>query len=122
MSMHTKPIAALSALVLLGLSATANAEADSARVDLRTRTEVQACIDEIAKRADYAGAERVVHTVRELKQKNLVEVELMIVTTVYADQTGSAARAYETSCVIAQLGKVVEVHTARSEPGLVSAR
>ena len=109
MTTQLKSITALSALLLLGLSVTADAEIGSSRDQLRTHADVQSCIAEIAKRADYEGAARVVHRVTELRQRNLVEVEVKIATSIYPSDAGSQTRVYETACVVGQLGKVVEI-------------
>ena len=107
--MTTKSFASLAAVALLGYSVTAGADETQDRDELRTQSEAESCVAEIAKRADYDGATHVVHTVTELKQKNLVEVELKIDTSIYQDEVSGVTRGYETSCVVAQLGKVVEV-------------
>lgn len=119
----TKTFASLAAITLLGYSVTAGADDSPDRDELRTQSEAESCVAEIAKRADYDGATRVVHLVTELRQKNLVEVELKIDTSIYQDEISGATRAYETSCVVAQLGKVVEVRMESVETNaLVSAR
>ena len=121
--MKTKTFASLAALVLLGYSVTSVAHDSQGRDELRTQSEAESCVAEIAKRADYDGAKRVVHRVTELRQKNLIEVELTIDTSIYQDEISGATRGYETSCVVAQLGKVVEVRMASVEKdALVSAR
>ncbi len=122
MTTQLKSIAAVSALLLLGFSATSDAEVGSSRDQLRTHADVQSCIAEIAKRADYDGAARVVHRVTELRQRNLVEVEVKIATSIYSGEAGGETRVYETDCVIGQLGKVVEIRVASPDDTLVSAR
>lgn len=122
MTTQLKTITSLSALLLLGLSATCNAEADSSRYEKRTNAEVKYCVAEIAKRADYTDATRVVHWVHDLRQRNLVEVEIEITTSVYFDGKNKDPLAYETSCVIAALGDIVDVQfEAASAEQLVSA-
>ena len=106
---HPKAVTSLTAIALLGLSVTCVAGADPDRYERRTQAEVRSCIAEIAKRADYEGASRVVHLVKDLRQKNLVEVELRIITSVYFEGTADETRQYETSCVVAQLGEVVDI-------------
>jgi hypothetical protein len=118
----TKTFASMAAVALLGSSLTAGADENQGRDELRTQSEAESCVAEIAKLADYDGATRVVHRVTELKQKNLVEVELKIDTSIYQDEVSGVTRGYETSCVIAQLGKVVEVRVESVEKeALVSA-
>ncbi len=114
MTVHTKTLTSLAAMLLLGLSVTCDASANSSRDDRRTQYEVQSCVAEIAKRANYEGASRIVHRVQELRQKNLVEVEMTIATSVHLDEATGATREYSTSCVIAQLGRVVEIQFAPS--------
>lgn len=118
-----KTIAYFAAPFLLGFSVTSGAEADQSRDEVRTQAEAVSCVAEIGKRVDYEGAKRVVHTVTGLRQKNLVEVELTIDTSIFQDEVSGATRGYETSCVVAQLGKVVEVRVESVEKeALLSAR
>ena len=111
MTTYTKTMTTLSALLLLGLSATSNADAGTARDQYRTQSEVQSCVAEIAKHVDYADAARVVHQVKEIRQKNLVEVEMTIETSIYPADANGEAREFLSSCVVAQLGKVVKLRT-----------
>ena len=100
----------LSTLALLGLTMTGDAYADAdSRNERQTMKQVRSCVSEIAKYANYDGASRALHLVERLKQKNLIELEIRIETSVYAaadDQP--ATRTYKTSCLVAGLGKLVD--------------
>ena len=95
-------------LALLGLTMTCDAYADSNRDQRRTMKHVRSCVAEIAKHANYGDASRAFHLVERLKQKNLVELEIRIETSVYVADGEPATRKYETSCLVAGLGKLVD--------------
>lgn len=86
-------------LVLTALTMTASAVASPAEpaVTHDSGRDVQMCIAEVAKHADYDGATRVVHLVHA-SQKNLAERQFRIDTTVYTGDE-QAARSYRSDCV-----------------------
>ncbi len=108
MNNHGKTILSLSTLALLGLTMTCDAYADANRDKRRTIKQVRYCVSEIAKHADYDDASRAVHWVEKLTQKNLLEIEIHIETTVYAENGDLATRKYKTSCLIAGMGDLVD--------------
>jgi hypothetical protein len=112
-----KTILSLSTLALLGLTMTCGAYADVNRSERRTIEQVSSCVSEIAKHADYDDASRAVHWVDKLTQKNLVELEIRIETTVYGAAGESAARKYKTSCLIAGMGNLVDFRIDAIELG-----
>ena len=98
------------ALVLSIASADAATANDRKRIDLGVRT----CVAEIAKRADYRDASRVLHVVVLGKRDNRVELKMSIETMVYSSQGDLVLGQYSTSCVTGALGKLVrfELHQA----------
>ena len=108
MTNQGKTTLSLSMLALVGLTMTCDAYADSNRDQRRTIKQVRSCIAEIAKPANYEDASRAFHLVERLKQKNLVELEIRIETSVYAADRELPTRKYKTSCLVAGLGKLVD--------------
>lgn len=109
MTNQGKTTLSLSTLVLLGLTMTCDAYADADnRNERRTMKQVRSCVSEIAKYANYDDASRALHLVERLKQKNLIELEIRIETSVYAADDEPATRKYKTSCLVAGLGKLVD--------------
>ena len=108
MTNQGKSTLSLSLLALLGLTMTCDAYADSNREQRRTIKQVRSCVAEIAKHANYDDASRALHLVERLKQKNLVELEIRIETSVYAADGEPVTRKYKTSCLVAGLGKLVD--------------
>lgn len=107
MNDRIKTISAITMLAILGLAVAPSADAGSVSAQRGTSLPIQACIAEISKNADYGNASRVVHWVASLDQKNLVELEIRIETSVYLNDD-DVARAYTASCVTGALGDVVE--------------
>ena len=108
MTNQGKTTLSLSMLALLGLTMTCDAYADTNRDQRRTMKQVRSCVAEIAKHASYGDASRAIHWVDRLNQKNLVELEIRIETTVYAVDGEPATRKYKTSCLVAGLGNLVD--------------
>lgn len=108
MTNQGKSTLSLSMLALLGLTMTCDAYADSNRDQRRTIKQVRSCVDEIGKHANYDDASRALHLVEALKQKNLVELEIHIETSVYAADGEPVIRKYKTSCLVAGLGNLVD--------------
>jgi len=61
--------------------------------------EAQQCVAEIARRADYSSASRVVHMIMDAKQKNLAQQQFRINTLIYAGDGEAAIREYRSTCV-----------------------
>ena len=108
MTNQGKSTLSLSMLALLGLTITCDAYADSNRDQRRMIKQVRSCVAEIAKHANYGDASRAFHLVERLKQKNLVELEIRIETSVYVADGEPATRKYETSCLVAGLGNLID--------------
>ena len=98
-----KPAISLSALVLFGLALSGNAAAHG---DSRTNEQIQTCVAAIGDRADYSDAERVVHTVTRLRQRNYAELEIRVDTAVIRN---GDVREYAASCVTDTLNDVVRL-------------
>lgn len=114
---HGKTIgtwASLSMLAGLGLALSSDALAESERMMARTNPHIEACVMEISKQADYSNATRVVHQVDWLNQKNLVELEIGITTSVYVDDDETALRTYRTACTTGNFADVVKVRVAET--------
>lgn len=108
--------ASLAVLAGLGLTLSSDALAGSERVMERTNPHIEACVMAIGKHADYANATRVVHEVDWLNQKNLVELEIGITTSVYFDGDDEATvRTYRTACTTGNLAQVVKVRVTETE-------
>jgi len=103
-----KTIVSLPTLALLGITMTCDAYAGTNRSERRTIEQVRWCVSEISKHANYDDASRAIHWVDELSQKNLVELEIRIETTVYATDGELVSRKYRTFCVVAGLGNLVD--------------
>ena len=108
MTNQGKTTLSLSMLALLGLTMTCDAYADTNRDQRRTIKQIRSCVAEIAKHANYDDASRAIHWVGRVNQKNLVELEIRIETTVYAVDGEPATRKYKTSCLVAGLGNLVD--------------
>lgn len=108
MNNHGKTILSLSTLALLGLTMVFDAYADANRDGRRAIKQVCSCVSEIAKYAIHDDATRALHVVKRVNQKNLVELEIHIETTIHAAHGEPAARKYKTSCLIAGLGNLVD--------------
>lgn len=93
----------LGTLVLLGLALAHSASANDAH---RKNVQIQTCVAAIGERADYRGAERVVHKVTRLHQRNYAELAMRIDTAVYGSDE---VREYAASCVTHTLGDIVRL-------------
>jgi hypothetical protein len=103
-----KIAASLTLLVLLGLSVVSNANAVSDRKMRRTSEQIQTCVSEIGRHADYDNAVRVVHWVAAMEQRNLEGLEMKVETSVYLRSDGDVIREYRASCVTGTMGKIVK--------------
>lgn len=114
---HGKTIgtwASLAMLAGLGLTLSGNALAGSERVMARTNPHIEACVMEISKQVDYSNATRVVHEVDWLNQKNLVELEIGITTSVFFGDDETTTRIYRTACTTGNLADVIKVRVTES--------
>jgi len=102
-----KIISSITMLVILGLAVAPNADAGTVSAQRGTSLPIQTCIAEIGKNVDYGNASRVVHRVVRLDQKNLVELEIRIETSVYLKGNDDVVSEHTASCVTSALGKVV---------------
>ena len=93
----------LGALVLFGL---ALGQTASANDEYRKNEQIQTCVTAIGEQADYSGADRVVHTVTRLRQRNYAELEIRVDTAVFGPED---VREYAASCVTHTLGDVVRL-------------
>ena len=107
MNDRTKPIISLTTIALFGLAATCDANADTSQVNSRTDKQIEVCIAEIGKHANYANTSKVVHWVADLDQKTLKELQMRVSTTVYPANDSSESLEYETTCVTDVSGKLV---------------
>ena len=107
MNNRIKATLSLTVLVLLGVTIATDAAASPDGIPARTTAQIQSCVSEIGKHADYADASRVIHWVATLDQRNLVEMEIRIETAVYLGSDRSASRSYASSCVTDIMGDIV---------------
>jgi hypothetical protein len=116
MSMSWKSLLSLSLVLLLGLTLSCDASATQSRDKSRTKGQIEACLNEIGRHADYTDAARVVHWIASLEQKNLVELRIVIDTTVVLTAT-ARTRDYRASCVTDSMGGVVDfrIDTTRAD-------
>jgi len=109
MNDRIKIISSITMLAILGLAVAPNADAATVSAQRGTSLPIQTCIAEIGKNVDYGNASRVVHRVTRLDQKNLVELQIRIETSVYLKSDDDIATEYTTSCVTGALGKIVSI-------------
>ncbi len=91
----------LSILAATFLTLTMQTAAESATVEntqIMDR-EARQCVAEIARRADYSSASRVVHMIMDAKQKNLAQQQFRINTLIYAGDGEALIREYRSTCV-----------------------
>lgn len=108
MNDRIKIISSITMLVILGLAVAPNADAGTVSAQRGTSLPIQTCIAEIRRNVDYGNASRVVHRVTSLDQKNLVELEIRIETSVYLKSDDNVATEYTASCMTRALGNVVK--------------
>ena len=106
-------------LALLISTVVGDANAGSVRNERHTSKQIQACVSEIARHADYDNAYRVVHSVDAIKQRNLIETEIRIETSVYLRNGDRVAREYSVFCVIGTMGDLVKLRVEKvgTSPG-----
>ena len=106
--------ASFAMLVSLGLTLTCDAHAESDRAVKRTNSHIKACVAEIDKEVNITDATRVVHVVDRLNQKNLVELDIGVTTSVYSDDD-VAVRTYRTACTTGHFADVVKLRVAKTD-------
>jgi hypothetical protein len=106
----------LALLAVLGLSLSCDARAETTRGEHRTQAQIEACVAELGKHADYANATRVVHVVDKLNQRSLVELEIGISTSLFNKDGETIGRAYRTSCTTGHFGDIVKLRVNLTEP------
>ena len=116
MKTRAKTYRSLLTLTLIAFAFMCDASQASDRSKRSDARDIRACIVEISKNADYAGASRVMHWVVGLKQRNVEELEVRIETYVYEDRDAEPVKEYTTSCVTGALGGLVRFRMR--EPGL----
>ena len=97
-----KSLVSVSVLAMLGLTLSCDA---TARVKYRTEQQINACVAAIGDHADYSDAERVVHRVTRLRQRNVAELEIRVDTAVYGED---GVREFAASCVTDTRGNLVK--------------
>lgn len=100
--------AVLAALTLTGLVLLDDAAAGPERERRQNDRVIDACIAEIEQHVDYSQAARVRHWVTSVRQKNLIETEMEIETSITAGGEDTASRRYKVRCVTGVLIDVVE--------------
>ncbi len=107
MTYSLKSLLSLSLVILPGLLLSCDATAAQSRDQVRTSRQIQACLDEISRHADYDAAIKVVHWVASLEQRNRVELRIVVNTTVVLE-AAARPREYRASCVTDTLGGIVD--------------
>lgn len=108
MNAQIKSATSLITLALFGLAFLCDANAGSVRSKRHTSEQIQTCISEIGRNANYENASRVVHWIAALNQRNLVEMEIKIETSVSLKSDDVVAREYRTVCVTGTMGDLVD--------------
>ena len=112
MNNRIKSITSLTIIALLGLSVVSEADADTSRFRQLTDAQIQVCVAEIGRHADYGNASRVVHEIVALEQRNLEEMEISVETSVYLQSDGDLPREYRVSCVTGTRRDLVKFNIA----------
>lgn len=94
--MKRQYIVAAFAAAVVGLPAVSAADGVD---EIKYRSEVRSCVDEIRGRIDLGDASRVRHDVTLVKEK-LVGYAMRIDTAIYTDPDGPAVREYASYCVV----------------------
>lgn len=102
-----KSIMSLITLSLFGLAFACDASIASDRERRAAAEDIQTCVSEINRNADYSGASKVVHWVVDLNQMNVAELEVRIDTTIYERDDGEILKELSSTCVTGALGSLV---------------
>jgi len=97
---------AFSAAVLL---ASGDVLANNDHGTRRMQRQIEACIENIGDRADYDAASRVVHTVTDLRQVNIVELEIVVETAVIGNDRQTMLRGYRSACITDSMGRLTRI-------------
>ncbi len=116
MTRQAKSAFSLTTVFLLGLTLACDASAEGAWGQQRTDEQIQTCVAEIGKHANYSNASRVIHRVTELDQKNLIELEIRVETFVYGRDDTAAVTAYSASCTTETMGDLVNFRISAVRP------
>ena len=112
MNKQIKLATSLTTMAVLGIAVISDANAKTDRFRHSTNKQIQTCVSEIGRHADYGDASRVVHRIVALKQRNLVELEIKVETSVHLKSDGDIARKYTASCVTGTMGDLVKFRIA----------
>ena len=115
MNNRIKTLSSATLLFLLGFAAVPDANAGFVPATRGTSVPIQTCVAEMGKHLDYGDASRVVHSITEFNQRNLVEMVITIKTSVFLHDDEAAARTYTTSCVTGTMGDLVDFRVDASE-------
>jgi len=116
MNDRIKTISSVTFLALLGSAICSDAIAGSVPITRGTDKPIQTCVAEIGKHADYINASRVVHRISTLDQRNLIEMEMTVETSVYLSSDDDVAREYTASCVTGTMGDLLEFRIDPLQP------
>jgi len=105
-SITTVSIAVMAALSFPPMK---NASAESSRSQRQAAIRVQSCLEKAADHFDYSAANRVVHWVDDMNQRNLLTTVVRIRTDVYSRIDGVVVQKYETHCATDTFGKVISI-------------
>lgn len=106
MSIHLKTQMSLLLVTLLGLTLTCDATAAATHGKARMIKQIQSCVDEIGRRANYHEASRVVHLIASVEQEGLTGTRIAVETTVHLNGNDED-REYRISCVTDTMGELV---------------
>ncbi len=100
---------------LIALAAPGVVESAGKTANRSMETEIQICVSEVGKNANYEHATRVVHMIMAAKQKNLAEQQFTIDTMVFTDNKDAIAREYRTRCVTRGALKLVDFEISQTD-------
>lgn len=109
MIQHRKSVVSLSTAAILCLAFACNATAGAVRDKLRSQKNIETCIAEINKNANYGEATRVVHWVVDTEQLSVATVRIRIETDVYSRESELATARYVSTCVTGSFWRRREV-------------
>lgn len=112
---HSKSVLSLSTAAILCLALACSATAGTLRDKLRSNKNIETCIAEVNKNADYGRANRVVHWVKDAQQLNLASVRIRIETDVYSQESELAKARYVSTCVTGRTGNLVKFRIKPAE-------
>ena len=117
MTGQARSIFSLTSVVLLGLTLASDANAETPWGQQRTDEQIQTCVAEIGKHANYSNASRVIHRVTELDQRNLIELVIRVETSVYGLDDAAVVTEYSASCTTETMGDLVNfrINAARHD-------